>query len=327
MKLLGLRQAQRIVLIALTLGIFGTASPSAAQSASSNIDIALQNITTLVRPGRIGYATIWDGNKYVQCRRTAERNIRCEAAGSTLQSSLKRVLTNERLSKLDALGWTLDLSFGNYVRTFPSEMPTSRAADHVLQVLTEVYDADPAALEFQTAWVTDTPCPPRNGPSQNLAGAVNDAPSMRSTALRTCSYAQTEESPQKAASSPKELVSLHGASTAAEIQRLRVNASRRIYVVFNAGIGYIQCMPESISAIYCEAQSAESWPALTSVLTPKRISKLRNAGYADPGRTPNYSKTYPLNKFSDADLANELLTILYDVYGYTGAMKLKITTE
>ena len=287
----------------------------------------MQNITALVRPGRIGYATFWDGNKYVQCRRTPERDIRCEAAGSMMQPSLKRVLANERLSRLDALGWTFDPSFGNYVRAFPSNMPTDRVAEHILQTLKEVYDADPSALELQTSWVADMQCPPRNGPSQNLAGIVNDAPQMRSTAVRTCSYKSAEDSQQRAASA-KELVALYGANTAVEIQRLRVNAARPVYVIFDAGIGYIQCKPDiSPPTIYCEAQSAESWPALASILTAERVSLPRGAGYADPGRGPNYSKTYPLDKFSDTAIATELLTILYEVYGYTGAMKLEISTE
>ncbi|MGG2377381.1 hypothetical protein ACE400_29710, partial [Salmonella enterica] len=80
----------------------------------------------------------------------------------------------------------------------------------------------------------------------------------------------------------------------------------------------------SPAAIYCEAQSAESWAALASILTPDRVSRLRNAGYADPGRAPNYWKSYPLDKFNDAAIANELLAILHEVYGYAGAMTLKI---
>ena len=46
-----------------------------------------------------------------------------------------------------------------------------------------------------------------------------------------------------------------------------------------------------------------------------------------PERATNYWKSYPLDKFSDAAVASEILTILYDVYGYAGATKLKISTE
>jgi hypothetical protein len=87
-------------------------------------------------------------------------------------------------------------------------------------------------------------------------------------------------------------------------------------------------MPETPpSAIYCEAQSEESWPALATILTPERVSRLRSVGYADPGRAPNYWKSYPVDKFTDAAIAGELLTILHEVYGYNGATKLKILTE
>lgn len=111
------------------------------------------------------------------------------------------------------------------------------------------------------------------------------------------------------------------------IQRLRINATRRVYAVFDAGIGYIQCMPVPPVAVYCEAQSVETWAALTTVLTPERVGRLRAAGYADPGRAPNYSKSYPFEKFKDAAIASEILTILHEVYGYTGATKLETTTE
>jgi hypothetical protein len=317
----------RAALTAFTIGLCGVTSPGAAQTAGSRVEEALQNITTLLRPGRIGYATFWDGNKYVQCRRLPERELRCEAAGTSMQFSLRNVLTGDRLARLTALGWVLDPSFGNYVHVFPADMPAARVADYILRTLIEGYDADVAGLEIKTAWVADVPCPPRNGPSQNLAGSVNDAPSMRATAVRTCSYTPMPE-PAQTAASAAELIALYGATVTAEIQRLRINAAARVYAVFDAGIGYVQCMPETPpAAFYCEAQSTESWAALATVLTPERVSRLRGAGYADPGRAPNYWKSYPFDKFSDAAMASEILTILYDVYGYAGATKLQVKTE
>lgn len=299
----------------------------AQQTAGSRIDEALQNITTLVRTGRVGYATFWDGNKYVQCRRMPDRALRCEAAGTSMQPSLKSVLTGERLARMMTLGWALDPAFGNYAQTFPADRPTGQVAERIIQTLTEAYGAETANLEVKTDWVADVACPPRNGASQNLAGLISDAPSMRKFALRACSFTPDTETPQTARSST-ELIAIYGPTTTAEIQRLRINAGRNVYVSFNAGIGYVQCMPETPpTAMYCEAQSAESWPALTTILTDDRVARLRAAGYADPGRAPNYWKSYPLDKFSDAAIAGELLTILHEVYGYTGATKLKILTE
>ncbi len=280
-----------------------------------------------MRVGRIGYATVWDGNKYVQCRRRSDRSLRCEAAGTVLQPSLRSVLTGERLSRLAALGWIIDPSFGNYARTFAADVPDADVADAILQTLAEVYGADTASVEIETTWVVDVPCPPRNGFSQNLAGLINDARSMRATAIHACSYVAEPATTTKAESADQ-LIATYGTTVTAEIQRLRINAARHVFVVFGAGIGYVQCMPDKQSAeIYCEAQSAESWSALASILTPERVEMLHKAGYADPGRAPNYWKNYPLDKYSDAALAREILTLLHDVYGYAGMPALKISTE
>src|SRR4051794_24244739 len=86
-------------LVIVAIELWRVTAPAIAQTASSRIDEALQNITTLVRPGRVGYATFWDGNKYIQCRRMPERALRCEAAGTTLQPSLRNALTGDRLSR------------------------------------------------------------------------------------------------------------------------------------------------------------------------------------------------------------------------------------
>ena len=103
---------------------------------------------------------------------------------------------------------------------------------------------------------------------------------------------------------------------------------RRVYAAFETGIGYVQCRPQSSPpAIYCEAQSAESWPALASVLTPARVERLHAAGFTDPGRGPNYGKLYRLDQADDAAIGSELLTVLHDVYGYTGVPQLKVVTE
>ena len=307
--------------------MIGAANPGVAQTPAARIEAALQNITDLVRSVRVGYASFWDGNKYIQCRRIAERELRCEAAGTSMQPSLRTVLTGERIGRLASLGWILDASFGNYAQTFPADRSTASIAALLEQTLAEAYGAKIAELEIQTSWVADVTCPPRNGPSQNLAGMVNDAPSMRFATLRTCSYTPPASLPQPV-SSATELIARYATTTTAEIQRLRINATRRVHVSFNAGIGYVQCTPETPSAaIYCEAQSAESWAPLATILTGERIARLHSAGYADPGRAPNYWKSYPVDQYNDAAIAAELLTILYEVYGYAGVPKLKVLTE
>jgi hypothetical protein len=304
---------------------------SIAQSTQPNqtrVEAALQNILNLDRAGQDGYATIWDGNKYVQCKRLPDRNLRCEAAGTLMQPSLERVLTPERIGQLTALGWRSDPSFGNYVQTFPAGISTGVVAEKILQVLTTAYDADTANLEVQTRWVKSELCPPRNGPTQNLAGIVNDAKSMASTAIYACAYKPNENAgPNLPLGSTAELIDFYGTKVTGEILRLRVNIDQKVFAVFEAGIGYVQCRPDKPSSIYCEAQSAESWEALASVLTPERVARLHTAGFADPGRSPNFSKTYQLDQTDDTGVAREVLAILHDVYGYNGLPALKVKTE
>jgi hypothetical protein len=306
----------------------GLADPS-PQTSKSRVEAALENIATLNRPGRLGFATFWDGNKYVQCGYTEDRSLRCEAAGTLMQPSLAHVLVQERVSRLVALGWQLNPSFGNYVQIFPADMAIGQIADQILQALAEAYDAQVADLQILTQWMKRELCPPRNGPTQNLAGMVNDAPAMKATAVHACAYTpQPGIVAAHPAGSAEALIARYGLRVKGEIQRLRINSERHVFVVLATHIGYVQCAPEtSPPAIYCEAQSADSWPALASVLTPDRVARLHAAGFTDPGRAPNYSKMYPVDQFDDAAIAGELLTILHDVYGYVGTTELEVGTE
>ena len=63
------------------------------------------------------------------------------------------------------------------------------------------------------------------------------------------------------------------------------------------------------------------------MLTPERIARLHSIGFTDPGRGPNYWKTYPADQFDDGSIARELLTVLHDAYGYNGQPMLKVVTE
>ena len=302
-------------------------TPPSVLAGVPRVQHALENIVTLQRPGEDGYATIWDGNKYVQCGLARGGGFRCEAAGSLMQPSMARLLTVDRTERLAALGWKLDPRFGNYVKVLPANLSPDQDATDILIVLGGVYGADLANLQVETDWVAAEPCPPRNGPGQNLAGMINDAPSMASTAVHACLFID-DAAPVVAAGSAADLIKLYGPRLAGEIGRLRVNLDRQIHVSFNTGIAYIQCEPETNpAAIYCEAESADSWPAISAVLTPDHIAKLHAAGYADPGRAPNYWKLYPLDKVTDAEVASEVLTLLHDAYGYTGAEPLLVETE
>jgi hypothetical protein len=286
-------------------------------------------MTALERPGEGGIATVFDGNKYVQCRPMTDRTVRCGAGGALMQPSLSHVLTPTKIDRLGQLGWRLDSSFGNSVRIFPSGEPVGRIADAITQALAEGYDADVVHLDVRSDWIAKRSCPPRNGPTQNLAGAIEDPPPLPSGAVRACSYTPPPDpGPRPLIGSTAQLTDIYGARATGEIQRLRVNLDRELFVVFDAGIGFVQCATENKPpSIYCEAQSADAWPALASVLTPDRVARLHAAGFADPGRAPNYWKSYLLDSADDAAIAREMLTILHDVYGYTGTRKLKILTE
>lgn len=318
---------KRITLFAAVASIVA----GAALAQDGKVDSAITMMKVLDRPGQIKLATVWDGNKYIQCRQMNDHSVRCEAGGSLMQPSLEHVLTPDRIARLTARGWSLDPSFGNYVRTFPASTPSGVIADEIVATLSQVYDADIANLEVQTKTVADEPCPPRNGWTQNLAGSINDAKSMARYVVHACSYIPpSDESERKLGpnSTVADLIALYEPRVAVEIERLRLNIHRRVFAVFGTDLGYIQCESETEpDGFYCEAQSADSWPVLAQVLTPERIARLHAAGYADPGRAPNYSKEYLADKVTDAELATEILTLLHDVYGYYGATKLDVKTE
>jgi len=166
-----------------------------------------------------------------------------------------------------------------------------------------------------------------------LAGAVallamllvDAAPTAGAVAVQT----QSPATPAASATRPvDDLYDAYGRRMQTELQRLQVNIRQDVFVIFGTDFGYVQCITDrEPDGLYCEAQSAESWPALASVLTPGRVTRLHQLGYADPGPSPNFGKTYPLAGLDLAAVTRELITILHDVYGYQGTPELRVTTE
>jgi len=172
--------------LAAVMAVAWANCPVMAQSGKEQVAAAIDWVRAEDRPGRDGLATIWDGNKYVQCRGVKNSDLRCEAAGALMQVSLGRVLTPERIGRLATMGWTLDPSFGNYVRTFGSDAPTMDVADQILAALQQGYDINLQNLDVARQSIARAACPPRNGPSQSHAGAINERSRSRSV-VRTCS--------------------------------------------------------------------------------------------------------------------------------------------
>lgn len=313
----------------LSLGL--PTAGSAETGVERHIAAALVNIATLPRPDKDGIATFADGNKYVQCWWMADRSLHCEAAGFLMQPSLARVLTPERVATLDALGWRDESSFGNYVREFQADVDTGKAAAEIRAVLDEVYAAELDRLYVRTNWIESEPCPPRKASRQYLAGSVSDSREVAASLVRTCSYEpQAGDGPPPPLRNKAEILDLYAAKVTGEIQRLRVNVLRgdSQSVMLDTDAGYILCFPDpAVGTISCEAQSAESCPVLSRILTPEREAILQAAGFAEPGRWQNYSRDYPLAEFTDAAIAEALLGVLCDAYGYNGLPELKVQTE
>ncbi len=189
----------RITMIAIAI-LINSAAMAQANIAQDNsgktqdnkVEAAVALIRLLDRPGQINLVTIWDGNKYIQCRTMNDRSMRCEAAGTSMQPSLEHILTPDRIGRLIARGWMLDPSFGNYARSFAPATSAKVIADEILATLSQAYEADVKNIEIETTSVRNEPCPPRNGPTQNLAGLISDAPSMARFAVHACSYKTRE---------------------------------------------------------------------------------------------------------------------------------------
>ncbi len=204
-----------------------------------------------------------------------------------------------------------------------------------MKSLAQGYGADITGLEVKNSWIAHEACPPRHGPSQNLAGMIDNAAEMAPSAIHACAYVPKPQ-PSEALLQPldpKAPLADHfrryDTMVMREVKRLKDNiGGARIFLVLDTGRGYVQCEPQSESrALYCEAQSVDSDPALKNVLTPDREAILHAAGFDDPGPTQNYSRIYPIDKFDSIAIADALLTILHDVYGYAGTPPLDVVRE
>jgi hypothetical protein len=301
----------------------------------SRLEDALDAMT-IPAPGKDALVLAFDHNLYVQCRHAPDsKTIRCEAAGTLMQTSLTHVLTPDRIDRLIGMGWTLAPAFGNYAQVFPANTDPEALATVIFSTLIDGYGATFDDIVVESSWIPHEACPPRNDQSQNLAGVIETSPAMAAVSLHACAYKPIVMPPQPVLDVPEPsvaasaLVQTLGPGVAAELKRLRDDlANDDLFVVFGTPTGYVQCRTdEDRGAIYCEAQSSESWPALARVLTPERVARLHAEGFADPGKKQNFYREYPVDSVGDTAIARALITILRDVYGYDGANPLEIATE
>lgn len=137
------------VLVVLGLIVAGKASAEPL-SAKPKVIEALDHVRNLARPRQDIYATIWEGDKFVQCHAPSDQGLSCETASPTLQPALEGVLTPDRRKRLAALGWRLEPSFGAYSQSFPSSLSLEQIADRILAALNQGYDADLTFVEVET---------------------------------------------------------------------------------------------------------------------------------------------------------------------------------
>jgi hypothetical protein len=87
------------VLVVLGLIVAGKASAEPL-SAKPKVIEALDHVRNLARPRQDIYATIWEGDKFVQCHAPSDQGLSCETASPTLQPALEGVLTPDRRKRL-----------------------------------------------------------------------------------------------------------------------------------------------------------------------------------------------------------------------------------
>ena len=88
----------------------------------------------------------------------------------------------------------------------------------------EVYQANVEKLFAEIKVTARTDCPPRNGPSQPLAGMINPQPFLVAVALRACAYDPQKNQPLHRfgpRSTAADLIDYYRPFMAEELRRLR----------------------------------------------------------------------------------------------------------
>jgi hypothetical protein len=124
-----------------------------------------------------------------------------------------------------------------------------------------------------------------------------------------------------------DLVAIYKSQLERQLQRLKTKSDHDLFIIMDSESGYIQFrMDLENRIIFCEAASVKSSPLIAQRLTHGNIARLHKAGFADPGVTPNYWKIYPLERFTDAAIAEETISLMHNVYNYEGGQPINILT-
>jgi hypothetical protein len=286
-----------------------------------------------------GILTVRDDNQFVQCLGSHLLPAwRCEAAGFEGQPWLHHVLTAERQAALEQLGFKPDPKFGNFIASIPKTTTPDTLAALLVRVLADGYAVKPEDIEVKPERLASHRCHRRIKAGHELGGLIQtptiglDRDAEKGCGMESNSAAMNYDDPAAIipAADGIDIDGRYIPAMTAELQRVE-GAEKGIesFVIFIAGPAYVQCMHDDDGrSMYCEAVSEDSiGKPIERILTPARKAKLLEAGFAPPGKTMNYSRSYPADQYDMAALSKILLGILKNVYGYQGAPPMDLTTE
>ena len=328
----------------LLAGLLGDPSFAAASAPTAQIVKGVQQVLVPERPATDGVLTLADGNFYLQCLNQPRNSFwQCESAGLKGQSWLHYALTPARQKQLNALGFRVEPSIGNFVSRIPRKTSPEALAALLLRVLAEGYGVPADEILVYTDWLPSVPCHTRMGADANNGGSILtpswgymkdavDGCSLTKVPIPTDLPAPAPASPPSKAP-PASLAALdkrYAGAIAKQLYRLRNGTEEQdIWVIFVAGVPYIQCQYDHDGRqLYCEAASVDAiGPELAPYLTSEGQRLLVRAGYHEPGRAMNYWRYYPSNKYTLVETAESILAVFYQAYGYRGAAAITLVTE
>ena len=319
---------------ALFAGLALSAAAAADSLPQSQIVAGVSSVLVPIEKTRDGVLTVSDGNMFVQCLASHSLPVwRCEAAGLEGQPWLRHVLTPERQDRLIALGFKPDPSFGNFVADRPRPTAPEALADLILRALTEGYGVRPDDLTIHAERIASARCHKRMKAGADRGGSIltphwgHAQDAVAGCGTRGPDHMNSDDASVMPQPDGRDTRSEYLIYMAEELKRLESVTDS--HVIFDGGPAYVQCANDvEDKQLYCEAASADAVGApIERILTPDRIAKLREAGFSPPGKAMNYWRFYPQAEYTKAAVAQALLDVLKDAYGYYGAPKMNVETE